>query len=456
MLISKKKIVFSVLLFVALFLALNEAVNFALKPYEGPSERIWSDFYGEQNVEMIYVGDSLGNRAYDPEVIDSYTGLRSFNLSSNGQSLTASYWGLERAIKTNPVKYVILSISYLNVGYHNLKSPDILNANVSYVRAMSQFDSPFSKALNLTILARECGFMKKESVNIFFPWIVNHVPLKRRTITSNIRKKLDENYAADQESIDFICRGHYEPKAVEFKSVDLDKEVKTNSKNFYKMSDPQGAALKNADKAFNKIIKLCRDNHIQLIVTFTPHPAFDSLSLGKDYWGINEELSHYFVTQGVPFYDLNMLKKDFWLNEDKYYFDFEHMNRYGSESISTAFARFFNRLQAGEDVSSLFYTREEYLASIGYIAGVLFDTYNGDNEISIHISSYQGLSVTPEYEIHVYDEQSGDLVSLRDYSADTDYSFVPMHKGSYRIRVNARQVGSGVPYERYCEKKVTF
>lgn len=452
MLISKKKIVFSVLLFVALFLALNEAVNFAMKPYKGPSERIWSDFYGEQSIEMVYVGDSLGNRAYDPEVIDSYTGLRSFNLSSNNQPLTASYWGLKRAIKTNPVKYVIL-----NVDYSNLEGYESLNAKVSYIQALSQFDNPFSKALNISMLARECGLKKKESVNIFFPWIFNHVSLNQKTLISNIRKKLDENYAADHpESIDFIRRGHYEPKAVEFKSVDLDKEVKTNSKNFYKMSDPQGAALKNADKAFNKIIKLCRDNHIQLIVTFTPHPAFDSLSLGKDYWGINEELSHYFVTQGVPFYDLNMLKKEFWLNEDKYYYDFEHMNRYGSESFSTAFARFFNRLQAGEDVRSLFYTREEYLASIGYIAGVLFDTYNGDNEISIHTSSYQGLSVTPEYEIHVYDEQSGDLVSLRDYSADTDYSFVPMHKGSYRIRVNARQVGSGVPYERYCEKKVTF
>lgn len=452
MLISKKKIVLSLLLFLAAFLALNEAVNFALKPYEGLSERIWSDFYGEQNIEMVYVGSSIGNRAYDPEVIDSYTGLRSFNLSSNSQPLIASYWGLKRAISTNPVKYVIL-----NVDYSNLESYESLNAKVSYIQALSQFDNPFLKALNFSMLARECGLKKKESVNIFFPWIFNHVSLNRKAITSNIRKKLDENYAADHpESTDFISRGHYEPKDAEFKSVDLDKEVETNSRSFYKISNSRKAVSQNAYKAFNKIINLCRDNHIQLIVTFAPRPAFDSLSLGKNYFEINDALRHYFEKQGVQFYDLNMLRKDFWRNEDKYYYNFEHLNQYGSESFSTAFASFFNRLQAGENVSPLFYTREEYLASIDYIAGVIINTHNEKNEISVHISSYQGLSVIPEYEIQIFDEQTGDMVSNRGYCAATDYSFAPMHKGIYRIRVNTRQVGSGVPYERYCEKKVTF
>lgn len=452
MLISKKKIVLSLLLFVVTFLALNEAANFALKPYEGLSERIWSDFYGEQNIEMVYVGSSIGNRAYDPEVIDSYTGLRSFNLSSNNQPLIASYWGLKRAISTNPVKYVIL-----NVDYSNLESYEILNAKVSYVQALSQFDNPFSKALNFSMLARECGLKKKESINIFFPWIFNHVSLNRKAIITNIRKKLDENYAADHPgSTDFISRGHFEPKIAEFKSVDLDREAETNSRSFYKISNPRKAVSKNAYKAFNRIINLCRDNHIQLIVTFAPRPAFDSLSLGNNYFEINDELRQFFEKQGVSFYDLNMLRKDFWRNEDKYYYNFEHLNQYGSESFSTAFASFFNRLQAGEDVRSLFYTREGYLTSIDYIAGVIFNTHNGKNEISVHVSSYQGLSVIPEYEIQIFDEQTGDLISTRGYGADTDYSFAPAHKGAYRIRVNARQVGSEIPYERYCEKKVAF
>lgn len=452
MLISKKKIVLSLLLFVVAFLALNEAANFALKPYEGLSERIWLDFYGEQNIEMVYVGSSIGNRAYDPEVIDSYTGLRSFNLSSNNQPLIASYWGLKRAISTNPVKYVIL-----NVDYSNLESYEILNAKVSYVQALSQFDNPFSKALNFSMLARECGLKKKESINIFFPWIFNHVSLNRKAIITNIRKKLDENYAADHPgSTDFISRGHFEPKIAEFKSVDLDREAETNSRSFYKISNPRKAVSKNAYKAFNRIINLCRDNHIQLIVTFAPRPAFDSLSLGNNYFEINDELRQFFEKQGVSFYDLNMLRKDFWRNEDKYYYNFEHLNQYGSESFSTAFASFFNRLQAGEDVRSLFYTREGYLTSIDYIAGVIFNTHNGKNEISVHVSSYQGLSVIPEYEIQIFDEQTGDLISTRGYGADTDYSFAPAHKGAYRIRVNARQVGSEIPYERYCEKKVAF
>lgn len=453
MLISKKKqIALSLLLFSAIFFTLNEVINFVLKPYEGLSERIWSDFYNEQNIEMVYLGSSIGNRAYDPEVIDPYTGLKSFNLSSNSQPLIASYWGLKRALETGSIKYAIL-----NVDYSNLESYESLNAKVSYVQALSQRDNLISQIINYSILARECGLKKKESVNIFFPWIYNHVALNRKNIVANIHKKLDKNYAAAHpESTDFKSRGHYEPKDVEYKSVNLDKEAGTNSQSFYKVKDSRSAVSKNAYKVFDKIINLCHDHHVQLVVTFAPRPAFDSLSLGDTYFEINDALRHYFENRGVPFYDLNMFKKNFWMNEDRYYYNFEHLNQYGSESFSPAFARFFNRMRTGEDVSSLFYTKEEYLKSIEYIAGVLLDTHTGKDEISIHVLSYQGLSVTPEYEIQVFDESSGNIVSSRAYSANPYYSFAPLHSGTYRIRVNARKVGSQKTYERYCEKKVNF
>lgn len=453
MLISEKKqVALSLLLFIALFFTLNEAFNFVLQPYDGPSERIWSDFYDAQDIEMVYFGSSVGNRAYDPEVIDPYTGLKSFNLSSNSQPLIASYWGLKRAIKTSSIKYAIL-----NVDYSNLESSESLNAKFAYVQGLTQRDNFISKIINYSILARECGLKKKESVNIFFPWIYNHVDLNRNAIAINIRQKLDKNYAADYPgSSDFKSRGHYEPRDTEYKSVNLDKEAGTNSQSIYKIKDSRSAVSKNAYKAFDKIINLCRDHHVQLVVTFAPRPAFDSLSLGDKYFEINDALRHYFEKKKVPFYDLNMLKRDFWMNEDRYYYNFEHINQYGSESFSAAFARFFNRMRIGEDVSSLFYTKKEYLTSIDYIAGVLLDTHTGKDEISVHVLSYQGLSITPEYEIQVFDESSGNMVSSRAYSANPYYSFAPLHTGTYRIRVNARQVGSQKTYERYCEKEVNF
>lgn len=450
--ISRKKLILSFSLFVVIFLALNEAINFALKPYEGLSGRTWKDFYSEQNIDMVYLGSSIGNRAYDPDVVDSYTGLRSFNLSSNSQPLIASYWGLERAIKTNPIKYVVL-----NLDYSNLESYESLNAKVSYVQAFSQYDNCISRLSNFILLARECGLEKKESVNIFFPWIYNHVDLKRKAIVANVRKKLDANYASDHpESSDFISRGHFEPKNAEYKSVDLDKEAGTNSKSHYKINNPKKAVSRNAYKNFDKIINLCRDNNVQLIVTFAARPAFDSLSLGNNYFEINDALRRYFKKQGVPFFDFNMLRKDFWTNDDKYYYNFEHMNQYGAESFSAAFARFFNMLEAGEDVAPLFYSQEEYLASIDYIGGVLFQADKKNDSVSIHISSYQGTGVHPEYEVQLFDNESKGYITLRDFSTESEYEFRPAQKGKYKIRINARRVGSTVPYERYCEKSIDF
>lgn len=453
--ISKKKLILFILsfsLFVVVFLTLNEAINFAMKPYEGSSERIWKDFYCEQNIDMVYLGSSIGNRAYDPDVVDSYTGLKSFNLSSNSQSLIASYWGLERAIKTNPVKYVIL-----NIDYSSLRKYEILNAKVSYVQALSQYDNLLSRLLHFSTLARECGLKKKESVNIFFPWIYNHVPLKRKTITANIRKKLDANYASDHPgSDDFLDRGHFVPRNGEYESVDLDKKAGTNSTSYYKINNPEKVVSQDHYKNFDKIISLCRDNHVQLIVTFAPRPAFDTLSLGNSYFEINDFLRRYFKKQGIPFFDFNMLRKDFWTNDDKYYYDFEHMNQYGAESYSAAFARFFNMLEAGENVAPLFYSPEEYLASIDYIGGVLFQADKKNDSVSIHISSYQGTGVHPEYEVQLFDNESKGYITLRDFSTESEYEFRPAQKGKYKIRINARRVGSTVPYERYCEKSIDF
>lgn len=453
MLISKKKrLIFSLCLFIAGFIALNGALSFALKPYKGLSEMIWSDFYGEKNIYMLYFGSSIGSCDYDPRVIDSSTGLKSFNLSSNSQPLIASYWGLKRAIMANPSKYVIL-----NVDYSNLESHENMNAKAAYVQAFSQQDNLFTKVLNFFVLAEECGLKEKESLNIFFPWIYNHVGFKRKDIYANIRKKLDDNYAKEHpEDTDLMTRGHFEPTNVKFKSVDLDKAVGTNSKSYYKITDPHRAVSSNAYKTLDKIIYLCQDNQIQLIVTFAPRPAFDSLSLGNSYFEINDTLRHYFEERGVPFYDLNMWKKDFWRNDDRYYYNFEHMNQYGAESFSAAFAKFFEMIQHGEDVTSLFYSPDEYLASIDYIAGVLFQATPKEDAVSIHISSYQGTGVQPEYQVQVYDKQSDGYVTLRDFSTDTNYVFRPSEKGKYKIRVNARRVGSMVPYERYCEKSIDF
>lgn len=453
MLISRKqRNIISFALFIILFFLVNIGIDFALKPYDGMSARIWDAFYEESNVDMIYFGSSIGNRAYDPETVDAITGLKSFNLSSNDQPIVASYWGIKKVLNDRPIRFVILNLDYSNIGSYENN-----NAKVSYMQALSQYESLWHRISDYIMLARDCGLKEKESINVFFPWIYNHVSLNRRAIIDNIHKKIDYSYASTHEgNADFLARGHIEPKNVEYKSINLDKDIRTNSKNHYKIKDSHMAISSKAYQTFEDIINLCQREHVKLIVTFAPRPAFDSLSLGNDYFHINSELRDFFASYGIPFYDFNMLKKDFWTNSDRYYYNFEHLNQYGSESFSAAFARFFNKLQAGEDVSSLFYTKEEYLTSIDYIAGVLFNTRKGRDKIFVHALSYHGLYIKPEYEIQVYDEQTGDLISTRGYGADTDYSFAPAHKGAYRIRVNARQVGSEIPYERYCEKKVAF
>jgi hypothetical protein len=116
-------------------------------------------------------------------------------------------------------------------------------------------------------------------------------------------------------------------------------------------------------------------------------------------------------------------------------------------------AEYLGRLDAGEDVSGMSYSYEgwsDYLASIDYISAVTLDGSVEDGTATLTATPYAGPNVQVEYQFCLCDVDGNVTGVLRDWSSDATVTCAVPADGSLSVRVNARQVGSGADFERYC------
>ena len=134
------------------------------------------------------------------------------------------------------------------------------------------------------------------------------------------------------------------------------------------------------------------------------------------------------------------------------------MSRAGGRAFSQSMAKFLEMLDAGQEVDSLFKTPDEYLAGVDYITNVYLtpEMHVDENKILLFATSYQGPSVTPEYEFWAKSPRDTEYQKVLDYSDHTWIAYPLTERGTYQFRVNARAVGSDTDFDRYYEYSVDY
>ena len=431
--------------FVAILGTIDYAVDFALTPYNGLSHVIWQDFRRTDDIDLIYVGTSLGSRSYVPTTFDQVTGMSTFNLSSNGQRLSDSYKAIQTAIHDKHINYVVLNLEY----GQRIQS---INSTVVYNRAMVEDKGPLEKLMNTASVCRSVGLKKKESIQVLFPWVFDHVTPGH--VLDNIKVKMNPERDVSWKSHweHYIGQGSFQGSGM----VNVHLKSNKGLKQVYKVKDASGIFPDRVFEDLGRICELCNANNVKLMVTFSPKPVFSILGVAKEHFEFDKKLKQFFASYGVPYYDFVLLKSDRFHNSDDYYYDHEHPNPEGSINFTMAFADFFKHWKAGDPVDDYFYTPEEYLASIHYIDASYFNNNVKEQGIQLHGISLNGIGITPEFEYQLWDDQSKRYQTIREYSQNPDFTFVPLQKGKYKLRLNVRQAGSSVLQEQYFEKTVSF
>lgn len=444
--ISKwKKRILTGVAFVAILGAINYAADFALTPYDSMSQTIWRDYRKVNQIDMIYVGTSIGNRSYIPATIDRDTGLSSFNLSSNSEQLSDSYQAIQKAINEKHIKYVVLNLDYSS-------KFESVNSMVAYNQAMMEEDSITKKLVNMIAVCRKAGLHKKESIQVLFPWIFNHVSPNH--IISNVKKKLNlpDNDDWHSNPLYYCGRGAFE----RYETVDIHTASDRGPKQVYNIKQSADIFNDKAYKELANICKVCKDNNVELLVAFSPKPFYSVLGLENGQFEFDNQMRSFLQSFDVPYYDFILLKPRIYINHDHYFYDFEHPNVIGSINYSLAFADFFNHWKAGDPVDDYFYTPEEYLQSIHFIDATYFESKVKGQRMELHGISLNGTGIIPEFEYQLWDDNSKEYRTIREYSENPDFTLVPPQKGKYRLRLNVRQAGSSVLQEQYFEKTVSF
>lgn len=338
--------------FVVLLCVLNMILCFAIEPADGASETMWSQYFEEPKLDMVFVGSSVCSATFDPILINEKLGVKSFNMGTPSQAMTQSLDALKTAFEEHEIKTVVLGM-----GFFGLQETPMNEAELTFKKALVRQKGGMTGILeSAEYLLSEDVRDTEKSINYFFPWIYNKVTISPKSIYDNILKKLNPPEAVfdaqTSERSNWKLEKGYRPYTG---LVDSESIWYENSYYYY-----SGKSNPKAIDKFRELMQLCEENGAKLLVVNVPHPVFDVVSCFEHYAQNEEQVKALCAEYGVEYYNFSLAKPEIFESVPEYYYNFEHLNYQGSQVFSEAFCEFMEMRASGEDMSPYFYSIEEY------------------------------------------------------------------------------------------------
>ena len=275
-----------------------------------PTTNTYKDFYKlrKNTVDVLFFGSSHAVCSFNPQLIYDNYGITSYNLGCEQQSLLITYYWLKEALKYQSPKAVVLE-TYTFHKYTDAYVYNNMNCSEGAVR--KPMDS-----MRLSPLKWEAGMAIEKvdptQIGLSFPLL-------------NIRYHtrwtgLGENDYTESSMIDhggvkgFTVIGGKNPEAVDA----IFKDSECND------VEPE-PMVEIADEYLWKIINLCKEKNIQLIMANIPYGE------PKQRYKSTKE---YAVSHGIPYYDFNEEKLYHEINYSVSENLYGHPNYLGAEKIS--------------------------------------------------------------------------------------------------------------------------
>ena len=290
-------------------------------------------------LDTLYCGASFALRAFRPDMIDPILGANGYNLSGSRLTMLGRYTLLEKEIKRNPVKTVVLEVSC-----------DTL------VRDSAQ-EGPEGDLLTfarLTVRDRPAYFFKAFRIK---DWPMLYYDLVSKGINDVCSLLCGRIRIGNW----FLTKGYFpfhEPDVPFYRDYAAMRGTETL---------PSEMTHDNIEM-LDRIAALCRDNKVELVLVNVPQSkAFNCSCTNLDEF--HQWYADYAAKNGLRYYNFNLYKGiDQHLPDDGCFYDAHHVNNAGAEVFSSLYGDFMKRAQAGEDLQSEFYASyAEMLADPAYL-----------------------------------------------------------------------------------------
>lgn len=301
-----KKIIIKTLVFITIFVTIFIfASRILMRKGNGYGSDILAFYHEPQNsIDLIFFGSSHSYATFNPTIIETETGLNSFNFATQQQPLWISYYYMKEALKYQKPEYFVLEILMTSVDDEYASE----GANRDAIDKM-RFSLNKIKAINASVK----DFYERFS---YYFNIIKYHDRWNSLDKTDILNLLSE-YRQPSKGYTYLPKGNTPIKRVDLSNY---KERKNLSK-------------KNS-LYLNKIIDLTRDNNIKLILVKSPT---ENSEQKQAYYN---EVKKIALEKNIDFLDYNMIYNEVGIDFNEDFFDTGHLDTSGAKKVSKHFSNY--------------------------------------------------------------------------------------------------------------------
>ncbi len=301
------KIIIKIIIFIIIgFVLLQIATNLLMPKWTTTKDNrmtyIMRGFYKEpkNSLDVVFMGNSDVYRGVSPIKLWDEYGIASYNYVSSGQRMWTAYYMMEECLKYQKPKLIVLNMDSAFIERKSTESNyrktfDNMKLSLNKIKAIT--DPVFKNS-------------KEDILSYILPITRYH----------SRWSELNDN--------DFYQA--FQNKRFEYKGMDLVATVKpyNNGYDYMEKDNSDEEIGENCLKYLEKMVNLCKENNIELLLIEIP--SADSWS--KD---LSDKVTEFANNHDVDFIDMN-------LNASEFGFDWttdtsdggDHLNVYGAEKVS--------------------------------------------------------------------------------------------------------------------------
>lgn len=365
-----------IILFTILFLFLFYVVTITLRFKDNIGIEQIEDFYHypEDSIDVINIGSSHVGVNVDPELLLSEYGIKGYNLWASVQPAWNSYYYLKEALKYQSPKLICVE---------------------TFIMAQEQEYSDYSRAIYNT-LGMKPSMDKYAAIQV--------------SVSEELRKDFLLGWPTyhsrytDLKEADF--KRYFWNYEMESGKINSGYNSYVNETPVIIAPDSTEALYAKEEEYLRKIIELCQEQNIPLLLFTTPYNASESDQ--RKFNQIGQIAAEY--GEGVVYknfmYDIDEIPVDFTVD---YADGGGHFNNYGIEKFTMYFGRFlkdtFNIPVRNEEYAGKFNLQKEYGCAYR-----MPESFSG-NGVSSYIDTAQSLYDEPERNWTLFADFSTDLYS---------------------------------------------
>lgn len=383
-------------------------------------------FYEQENIETLFLGSSHVFCGYDPKILDEIMGENTYLAATPVQKVDGSYYLLKEAVKNNPIQKVYLDVFYRQ--YRDIPA-ERTGEQMMYIYCITDY-------------------MKKNFNRAEF---LLNASGSEHYVESFLASARYGNYLLDRNRLERIVKSKRSSEYINYENVPsnfykgamISEGTPGTPKMIVEADNPgisENVLSAYSLKYLDKIVALCKEEGIQLVLVATPVADFYIQALGN-YDTFYHYMRNYAETNEIEYYDFNLCRKDILDMEDNDFMDYHHLSGKGAAKYSAVFAEMMVSYDE-EKRQELFYqsVQEKMEDMSPQTMGIAL--YQSEEEENIYsLTTIANYDVDVEYRICITDEQGNEVELVQDFSGNNIVESFPGEPVTFKITVRLKDTG---------------